>query len=140
MLEKTGKSNGLENLNIGIAAAVITMAGTLFSGPLAFLAVSSIRPQPAWSGVQAYVANYHPIQSLTFYFGFLLLSGSVLMIASIYALNRGEIRSLLALVFASIACGLISFNYFTEATLIPALVRNYNDTRVSLVGQESRDS
>lgn len=118
----------VRTFRLGIIAAITTMIGTLFSGPLAFLAVSWIKPQPAWSGAEMYVANYHPIQSVTFYFGFLLLFGSVLMIACIYLLDRRKAKSLLALVSTSIACGLISFNYFTEATLIPALVRNYSRT------------
>jgi hypothetical protein len=113
---------------IGIVAAIATLVGTFFSGPLAFLAVSSVRPQPEWSGAQAYVVNYHPVQSVTFYFGFLLLLGTVGMITSIHILNGRRISSLLALIFTSIACGLISFNYFMEATYIPALVRNYQET------------
>ena len=113
---------------LGITAAIMTMAGTLFSGPLAFLAVSSISPQPAWSGAQTYIENYHPIQSATFYFGFLLLIGSVLMITCIYTLSNKGLHTLLALIFTSIACGLIAFNYFTEATYVPALVRNYTAT------------
>jgi hypothetical protein len=47
------------------------------------------------------------------------------MIAAIYFLNDKSIKSLLALIFTTIACGLISFNYFTEATLILALIRDY---------------
>jgi hypothetical protein len=121
-------SEELRIFRIGIAAAIITIVGTLFSGPLAFLVVSSIQPQPAWSGAQTYVANYHPVQSITFYFGFLLLFGSVLMITTIYILDNKGIKSLLALLFTSIGCGLIAFNYFTQATYIPALIRNYTHT------------
>ncbi|MFO7741975.1 MAG: hypothetical protein R6X31_06640 [Anaerolineae bacterium] len=118
------RSKDYSKFRMGIVAAIATIVGTLFSGPLAYLAVSSIQPQPAWAGPQVYVDNYHPIQSVTFYFGFLLICGSLLMIAYVHAVSR-DVTSLLALVFTSIACGLISFNYFTEATFIPALVRNY---------------
>jgi hypothetical protein len=100
------------------------LSGLFFAGPLAFLAVSAIQPQPVWAGSRVYVDNFHPIQSVTFYFGFLLVIGSVLIIAYIYYWSR-TFKSLLALVFTTIACGLISFNYFTEATFVPALVRNY---------------
>jgi len=117
---------------LGLAAAIITICGTLFSGPLAFLAVSAIQPQPEWGGPQVYVDNFHPIQSITFYFGFLLVCGSVLMIAYIYYTSQ-DFRTLLALIFTSIACGLISFNYFTEATFIPALVRNYTPAQDAIL-------
>ena len=109
---------------LGIIAAIITAVGTLISGPLAFLAVSSISPQPAWISPQVFVENFHPIQSVTFYFGFLLMGGSILMIAFIHHQRRDE-KTLLALVFTAIAGGLIFFNYFTEATFMPALVKNY---------------
>ena len=122
-MENTSKD--FQAFHIAIAGAICTIAGTFFSGPLAFIAVSSIQPQPEWSGAQVYVAHYHPVQSLTFYFGLILLFGSVLMITSIYFLNRKSIKSLLALIFTAIACGLISFNYFIQAALIPALIRNY---------------
>jgi len=118
-VENTSKD--FQAFHIAIAGAICTIAGTFFSGPLAFIAVSSIQPQPEWSGAQVYVAHYHPVQSLTFYFGLILLFGSVLMITSIYFLNRKSIKSLLALIFTAIACGLISFNYFIQASLIPAL-------------------
>jgi len=117
-------SNYKNQYKLGIIAAVITAVGTLFSGPLAFLAVSSIKPQPAWTSPQAFVENFHPIQSVTFYFGFLLITGSILMIAFIHHQMRDE-KTLLAVIFTAIAGGLIFFNYFTEATFVPSLVKNY---------------
>jgi hypothetical protein len=113
-----------QGYKLGIIAALITAVGTLLSGPLAFLAVSSIKPQPAWVSPQVFVENFHPIQSVTFYFGFLLMGGSILMIAFIHHQKKDE-KTLLALVFTAIAGGLIFFNYFTEATFMPALARNY---------------
>lgn len=117
----------------GIAGAIMTVVGTLLSGPLAFLAVSKIHPQPGWSGPQTYVDNFHPIQTISFYFGFLLLLGSLLMISVLYVLNNKDLRSLLAVIFTSIACGLISFNYFTQAAYIPAVVRNYESSLAPVI-------
>lgn len=108
----------------GIASAIVTAVGILFSGPLAFLVVSATHPQPEWSGPAAFVSNYHPIQTVTFYFGFLLVIGSLMIMAYIHDRSR-SLKSLLSLVFTAIAAGLISFNYFTEAAFVPALVRNY---------------
>lgn len=113
------------NYRLGIFAGVITFIGTLISGPITFLGVSAIKPQPEWISAQVYVENYHPIQSVTFYFGFLLILGSVMMIAFIHYKQKSS-KSLLAVIFTAIAAGLISFNYSTEATIIPALVRNYS--------------
>lgn len=112
------------NFRVAHIGGILTLAGTLFSGPLAFLAVSAVQPQPAWSGALVYVSNYHPIQLLTFYFGLLLVIGSVLMMASLYVLDRRSISTLLALIFTAVACGLIGFNYFSQATLVPALIRH----------------
>jgi len=115
-------SNYKNQYKLGIIAALITAVGTLFSGPLAFLAVSSIKPQPAWASPQVFVENFHPIQSVTFYFGFLLITGSILMVAFIHHQLKDE-KTLLAVIFTAIAGGLIFFNYFTEATFVPALVK-----------------
>jgi len=113
------------NYRLGKFAGAITLIGTLISGPITFLAVSEIKPQPEWISAQVYVDNYHPIQSITFYFGFLLILGSVMMIAFIHSKQK-SLKSLLAVIFTAIGAGLISFNYSTEATIIPALVRNYS--------------
>jgi hypothetical protein len=43
MQSTMARYQGVETMNIGIAAAVIIIVGTLLSGPLAVLAVSSLR-------------------------------------------------------------------------------------------------
>jgi len=110
---------------LGITAGIMIIIGVMFSGPLTFLAVSLIKPQPGWISSQVYVEHYHPIQSVTFYFGFLLIIGSVLMIGYIHS-KQDDLMSLLALVFTSISCAIIGLNYSTEATIIPAMMRNYS--------------
>lgn len=110
--------------SVGTIGAIATLVGTLLSGPLAFVVVSTIAPQPPWSGPSEFVANYHMLQSISFYFGHLLVVGSVMIIAAIHAMDR-SINTLLALAFTCIACGLIALNYFTQSTFVPALVRNY---------------
>ena len=111
--------------HLGLLGAILAMAGTLLSGPLAVLLINAVQPQPAWESPQILVANYHRIQSLPFYFGILLLSGSLMMIGAVYLLARDKGTPLLALLFTSIAAGLISLNYLTQATLVPALVESY---------------
>ena len=119
---------------IGIAGAILTFTGILLSGPLAILLVSLIRAQPAWQGPEQFVANYHRVQALPFYFGFLLISGSVLMIAAIHRLSEDRGDTLVALVFTAIAAGLIFFNYLIQTTVLPALVRAYTPSLGPIIG------
>ena len=110
---------------IGLIGAVLAAAGIVLSGPVAMFAVSLVHPQPAWESASVFAANYHWIQSLTFYFGMILVVGSVQMLAAIYLLHRHG-SALLALVIGSIAAGLIFFNYFTQVIFVPGLVREYS--------------
>jgi hypothetical protein len=105
--------------------AILTIAGTLLSGPLAVLLINVIQPQPAWEGPQVLVANYHRIQSLPFYFGLLLMSGSLMMIGAVYLLAVEKGARLLALLLTAIAAGLIFLNYLIQAAFIPAMVESY---------------
>ena len=64
-----------KNLRIGIIGAAMTVAGILLSGPLGLLIVSAVQSSGPWQGAAAYVQNYHPIQTLPFFCGFLLVGG-----------------------------------------------------------------
>lgn len=111
---------------IGIIGTLLTFVGTILSGPVALLLVSVIQAQPSWENVDVFVKHYHPIQSLTFYFGMILISGSLLMMVAIYQLSNEKTYTLVGLIFTAIATGLIFFNYFTQMTVIPALVENFS--------------
>jgi len=52
--------------------AVATLAGILLSGPVS-LALVRLHPQPAWSGPEAFARAYHPIQTIPYFTGFLLV-------------------------------------------------------------------
>jgi len=110
---------------IGALGAILTAAGTLASGPLALAVVALVQPQPLWAGAGVFVENFHRIQTLPFYFGFVLLAGSILMLVSICALSKGRPASLAALVFMAIGAALIFLNYLTQTTFIPAIVDSY---------------
>lgn len=94
----------------------MTVAGTILSGPLSLLVVSLVQAQPAWVSPSVFVDHYHRVRSLPFYLGFALISGSVLMVASIYQLSESKSSPLMALVFSSTAGGLIFFNYVAQTT------------------------
>jgi len=122
MMNKTVEKQAI---SIGVWGAVLTIIGTLFSGPVSVLLISSIKQQPLWESVGLFVENYHVIQTVPFYFGFLLVSGSLCIFAAIHTLSQNKGMTLLGLIFASIGCGVVFLNYLTQNTLIPALVRNY---------------
>jgi hypothetical protein len=71
------------------------------------------------------VDNFHRIQTLPFYFGFLLAMGSIMMLVSVYLLSKKRATALTALIFMSIGAAFVIFNYVTQTTFIPAVVKTY---------------
>ena len=106
-----------------IRAAVVTLFGIVLSGPVS-LALVTLHPQPTWTGPDAFARAYHPIQTLPYYTGFLLVGGSVYLIAALHALARGQdrTRATAAICFAAAFAALIVFNYVVQTTFVPALV------------------
>jgi hypothetical protein len=47
------------------------------------------------------------------------------MMASIFLLSKDREKSLLGLIFTTIGCDMIFFNYFMQNTVVPALVMNF---------------
>jgi hypothetical protein len=114
---------------IGAYAAACTLLGALLSGPIAMLAVNATHPQPAWQGPGVFVENYHPIQTLPFFLGFLLVSGLVALIASLHAVAEERHRALTgaALAFVAAFAALVFLNYVIQTTFVPALVSAYTE-------------
>jgi hypothetical protein len=115
------------NYRIGIYAASINIAGILLSGPLGLLVVSLVKPAPAWQTPAQWAAGYHPVQTLPFYFGFLLVFSYIAMIAVAHRIAGEEHKTytLIALVFTAAFVPLIFFNYINQTTFLPALARSY---------------
>ena len=67
------------------AAAALVFAGALLSGPLAMVVVSRVAPQGAWLGVDSFVEHYHPIQTVAYLVGYLLLTGFILFTAACHS-------------------------------------------------------
>jgi len=107
-----------------VGAAVVTLAGIVLSGPVSLALVAALHPQPAWSGPDAFVRAYHPIQTLPYFTGFLLVGGSLYMIAALQTLAGEALRAraTAALGFAAAFAALIFFNYVVQTTFVPALV------------------
>jgi hypothetical protein len=106
--------------------AIVTLAGIVLSGPVSLLLVR-LHPQPGWRGAEAFVRAYHPIQTLPYFTGFILVGGSLFLISALQALAPAAVRAraAAALGFAAAFAGMIFFNYVVQTTFVPALVREY---------------
>ena len=110
--------------------AIVALVGFILSGPVAFILVKLVKPQPQWVSPAVFAQHYHVVQDVPYYFGFLLISG-MLMISTGYYLNFksndaiGKFMLLLGLGFSIVFSGLISFNYICQTTFIRNLAINY---------------
>jgi len=111
--------------SIGTLGAILSAIGILTSGPLALPVVALVHPQPLWDSPELFVENFHRIQTLPFFFGYLLVAGSILMLVSVYLLSKKRAAALAALIFMSIGASFACLNYVAQTTFIPAIVNNY---------------
>jgi hypothetical protein len=109
-----------------MAGAILAAIGILTSGPLAIPVIALVQPQPPWESPELFVENFHRIQTLPFYFGYLLIAGSIMILISVYLLSRKRAAALTALNFVSIGAAFACFNYVTQTTFIPAVVNDYS--------------
>lgn len=110
--------------------SLIALLGYVTSGPVGFLMVRVLRPQPAWTSPKVFAENYHIIQDLPFYFGFLLIGGMLMLAAGHYLNYKGDdaqkrFHQLLAFGFTIVFFALISFNYICQTTFVRHLALNY---------------
>lgn len=111
-------------------ASVISLLGFILSGPVGFLLVRMIQPQPEWTQASSFVEHYHIIQNLPYFFGFLLLAGQLLLVLGHYELYRTRsplirFRLLIAVFLMVVFCTLITFNYIVQTTFVHNLAWNY---------------
>jgi len=109
-------------------SAAIALCGVIFSGPVAVGLAYVFAPQPVWQGVDAFVQNYSWLQTLPYLFGFLIVGGFILFMASLSEGVEANLRPLgvTALVLTSVFAALIFTNYLLQTTFIPLWVRNGN--------------
>jgi hypothetical protein len=105
-------------------SAATALAGALTSGPGAIALVQYTHPQPAWRDAEAFVRAFHPVQTIPYVAGLLLVGGFVSVIASLASLGGDGRRARLtcAVVCVSIFATLIVVNYAVQTTVIPPLV------------------
>ena len=119
-----------ERAGLGVATfgAGATLVGAVLSGPVGLLAVGATHPQPAWQGPELFARSYHPVQTLPFFLGFVLVGGFVALVAGLHAAappgTKG--RSSAALVFTAAFAALVFLNYVLQTTFVPALARHYS--------------
>lgn len=112
--------------NFGRAAVYTNMAGILLSG-LVFPVLSSIfTPQPPWQDADLFVKSYHPLQSATFFFGYLLVLGSLLTFVALYMISNPEkkVWALSGLVINMAFTSVVVLNYIIQTTYVPYLAMN----------------
>ncbi|MFM8320233.1 MAG: hypothetical protein ACKOC5_04885 [Chloroflexota bacterium] len=120
-------NNQTTTLRLGIYGALINIAGILLSGPLGLILVTQLAPNPAWQSPQVWASHFHPVQTLPFFFGFLLVGGYIVMVSVTHQLAEKQERvyTTMALLFTSAFVALIFFNYINQTTFLPALARDY---------------
>jgi hypothetical protein len=112
---------------VGVWGAIATLFGIVASGPLAFVVLAAIHPQPPWRDAELFARSFHPVQTLPFFVGFFLVGGYVVLVASLFALSRPaeRARAASALGFVSAFAALVFFNYVVQTTFVPSLARRY---------------
>ena len=107
-------------------AAIIILAGMLTSGPAGSYIIQLLSPEPPWVNAETYIAHYSPLQSIPFYFGFILMFGFILFFASLPAPSseNDHILVRLTLLFAGLYTFMISLNYLIQIALVPNVL-NY---------------
>lgn len=106
-------------------SAALVLAGATLSGPGAMLLVSRIGPQPPWTTVDAFAVHYHPVQTVPYLLGYLLLLGFVLFVASCHALAPAHLRlrTASALVLTGVYASLIFTNYTIQIGFVPRVLQ-----------------
>lgn len=105
-------------------SAVLVITGAVLSGPLAMVVVSQIAQQPPWQNAASFGAHYHPVQSLPYIFGFLLLGGFVWFAAACHTLSGPSLqaRTSAALVCTAVYATLVFTNYTIQVAFVPRIL------------------
>ncbi len=112
--------------DFGRAAVFLNMAGIVLSG-LLFPVLSSIyTPQPPWQDAALFVSSYHPLQSATFFFGYLLVIGSLMTFVALYMISGPEkkVWALSGLIINTAFTAVVVLNYIIQTTYVPYLAMN----------------
>jgi hypothetical protein len=120
---------------IAFVSALLAFVGALTSGPVGLWFVGATHPQPTWKDVETFVLAYHPVQSLPFFCGFLLVGAMVALVASLHVLAPPTLRprTTIAVALTGAFAAMIFVNYAIQTTFVPAMVRNWSLARGSAI-------
>lgn len=106
-----------------IRAVYLHMAGVILSGLVFPALAQQICPQPEWQDATAFADAFHPLQTATFFFGFLLVLGSLMVFVALHLSTAGDkkVYSLIALAVNVVFSAIIFVNYIIQTTYIPYL-------------------
>lgn len=107
--------------------SLIALIGYVLSGPVGFMLVKFLQPQPQWVSAQVFVSHYHLLQDLPFMLGFLLIGGMLMVAAGHYMVMEGrhEVSGLLSFAITIVFATLITLNYISQTTFVRNLVIHY---------------
>ncbi len=116
--------------NLISLGALVALAGYILSGPVAFLVVHLVKPQPAWVSPAVFAQNYNTIQDIPFYFGFVLIGGMLMLATGHYLNYPGENEAVKFHLLVSVGWTiafftLIAFNYICQTTFVHNLALRY---------------
>jgi hypothetical protein len=122
--------------------ALVSLLGFIFSGPVAVVIVMLVAPQPDWSSAGLFVENFHVIQTIPYFLGFMLLAGILMLNTGLLLTFREYPAPVRIHVWTGYGIGivflvLVAFNYICQTTFIPHLVKTYDHTAASLIASFS---
>ncbi len=107
-------------------SAVLILIGMFLSGPVGSYIVQLISPEPAWVDAKTYIQHYTELQSMPYFFGFVLMLGFILFFASLPRpeTDAGYIKIRLTILCAGLYTFMISLNYMIQIVLVPNVLDN----------------
>lgn len=121
-------------IKYGRISIYLNMFGIVFSG-LIFPVLSQLfAPQPMWKDAQLFIANFHPLQTVTFFFGFFLVIGSLMtfIVLTLLSIREKSFYALTGLSINILFTAVVFLNYIIQTTYIPYLASN-NPPEASLI-------
>lgn len=124
-----------EIIRFGLTAIYLNIIGIVFSG-LVFPVLSMILcPQPTWAGAALFAKSFHPLQTATFFCGYLLVIGSLLTFIVLFLTSPGgkKVWALSGLVINVVFTAVVFLNYIIQTTYVPYLATNFPPETASVL-------